>query len=348
MRSIAFYLPQFHPIPENDQWWGPGFTEWTNVAKARRRFPRHYQPRLPGELGFYDLRVPETRAAQADLARTHGISAFCYWHYWFGNGRTLLGRPFSEVLTSGEPDFPFCLGWANGSWTGTWHGSPGRVLIEQTYPGDDDHRAHFDALVPALVDPRYYCIEARPVVFLHSPNQIPDLGRFADAWREAAAAAGLGGLFLIGQTRPVTPPDAGVLDAWVTMPLPGLRFDPLSRIMRKAFGLPRVASYRHYVQQGAQLVPGCLSYPAVLPGWDNTARSGSRGIVLHAATPQLFKRQVEQAKALVQDRGPEHQLVFVKSWNEWAEGNYMEPDRRYGRAFLEAFRDAFADTASTD
>jgi len=150
-RLIAFYLPQFHPIPENDNWWGKGFTEWTNVAKARPLFRKHYQPHVPADLGFYDLRLPEVRAAQAVMARSVGIEGFCYWHYWFA-GKRLLERPFNEVLKSGEPDFPFCLGWANQTWTGIWHGAPNRILIEQTYPGRADYEKHFHALLEAFHD----------------------------------------------------------------------------------------------------------------------------------------------------------------------------------------------------
>ena len=149
-RVIAFYLPQFHPIPENDEWWGPGFSEWRNVAKARPLFRGHYQPRIPGELGFYDLRVPETRWAQAELARTHGVEGFCYWHYWFA-GRRILERPFNEVLRFKEPDFPFCLAWANQTWTGIWHGLRDKILIEQTYPGRQDYLAHFQALLAGIL-----------------------------------------------------------------------------------------------------------------------------------------------------------------------------------------------------
>src|SRR5262245_37746673 len=166
---IAFYLPQFHPIPENNEWWGPGFTEWTNVARARRMFPGHYQPRIPGELGFYDLRLSEAREAQAALAAEYGMTAFCYWHYWFGGGRRLLQRPFEEVLRSGRPDFPFCLGWANQSWSGSWYGAPERILIEQTYPGEKDHRAHFDAVLPAFMDPRYFRVDGRPLFYVFDP-----------------------------------------------------------------------------------------------------------------------------------------------------------------------------------
>ena len=179
IRVIAFYLPQFHPIPENDLWWGPGFTEWTNVARARRFYPGHYQPRLPGELGFYDLRLPETREAQAVLAADYGLSAFCYWHYWFGGGRRLLERPFDEVLQSGSPDFPFCLGWANQTWSGIWHGAPSRMLIEQTYPGESDYRAHFETVLPAFKDPRYVRIDGRPLFSCTTPPIFPSRNGFS-------------------------------------------------------------------------------------------------------------------------------------------------------------------------
>ena len=157
-RLIALYLPQFHPIPENDEFWGAGFTEWTNVAAARPLYRGHVQPKLPGELGFYDLRLADSRAAQAALARAAGIEGFCYWHYWFG-GRRVLERPFQEVLESGQPDFPFCLGWANDHWTGVWYGAPDRVLIEQTYPGPHDYRAHFESILPALRDRRCMTVD---------------------------------------------------------------------------------------------------------------------------------------------------------------------------------------------
>ena len=228
-RLIAFYLPQFHPIPENDEWWGPGFTEWTNVAKAKPLYRGHYQPHLPAELGFYDLRVPETRQAQADLAREHGIEAFCYWHYWFA-GRRILERPFSEVLTSGEPDFPFCLGWANQTWTGIWHGNPDRILIEQTYPGVDDHVAHFDAMLPAFEDPRYFRVDGKPLFYVFKPRFIPELRKFADLWRQLARRAGLPGLYLVGEEfRPWDPIEWG-FDAACDSGLPTLRgWEPWSR-----------------------------------------------------------------------------------------------------------------------
>ena len=200
-RLIALYLPQFHPIPDNDEWWGKGFTEWRNVAKAKPLFRGHYQPRIPADLGFYDLRVPEVRVAQAAMAREHGIEGFCYYHYWFA-GRRILERPFNEVLKSRDPDFPFCLCWANETWSGRGHGLDEKVLIEQTYPGEDDDRRHFEALLPAFMDPRYICIESRPVFMLYRPRLIPHLGNFLKLWQRLAINAGLPGIWFVAQDNP--------------------------------------------------------------------------------------------------------------------------------------------------
>ncbi len=188
-RLIAFYLPQFYPNPENDAWWGKGFTEWTNTAKARRLYPGHYQPHVPADLGYYDLRVPETRTAQAELARSYGIEAFCYYHYWFA-GRRILERTFQEVLTSREPDFPFLLCWANQTWTGAWHGAPNRILIEQTYPGFDDHRRPFESLLPAFCHPRYVRVDGKPVFIIYRPTELPDTVKTIDLWGTMAREAG--------------------------------------------------------------------------------------------------------------------------------------------------------------
>jgi lipopolysaccharide biosynthesis protein len=192
-RLIAYYLPQYHPIPENNAWWGAGFTEWTNVARARRLFPGHYQPHIPADLGFYDLRLPETRLAQAEMAQSHGIAGFCYYHYWFA-GRQLLERPFDEVLGSREPRLPFCLCWANDSWSGVWYGCPKQVLIEQTYPGIEDHRQHWTVLLRAFADDRYMRVDGKPLFLIYRPHYLPDPRRTTDTWRELAHRAGLAGL----------------------------------------------------------------------------------------------------------------------------------------------------------
>ena len=173
-RAVAFYLPQFFPIPENDQWWGPGFTEWTNTAKARPLFRGHVQPTLPADLGFYDLRVAETRQAQSDLARDYGVEAFVYWHYWFGEGDRILERPFREVLESGAPEVSFCLAWANQSWTGIWHDAGDKVLKHQRYPGPEDDQRHFDAILPAFRDERYLRVDGKPVFYVFRPEELPD------------------------------------------------------------------------------------------------------------------------------------------------------------------------------
>lgn len=352
VRPIAFYLPQFHPIPENDEWWGRGFTEWTNTAKALPMFKGHYQPHVPADLGFYDLRLPEARAAQADMAREYGIEAFCYYHYWFA-GRRLLQRPFEEVLASGQPDFPFCLCWANQTWTGIWHGAPNRVLIEQTYPGDDDHRRHFDYLMKAFADPRYVRVDGKPLFLIYSPDDLPDPGRFAESWRRLAQQAGLPGIYLVAEHRsPTWDPSAYGFDARVDVRLPPRRKTldawaswrtPMRKLRYRLADWRRLPTIHQYAYVSHFLVgtptPGVRSFPCVVPNWDNTPRSGSNGMLLHGSTPELFGAQVRKAVSYVVDRPAPERLIFVKSWNEWAEGNHLEPDLRFGRRYLEALRD---------
>jgi lipopolysaccharide biosynthesis protein len=357
-RLIAFYLPQYHPIPENDGWWGKGFTEWTNVAKARPLFPGHYQPHVPADLGFYDLRVAETRAAQAELAQEHGIEGFCYWHYWFG-GRQLLHRPFEEVLRSGEPRYPFCLAWANQSWTGIWHGAPNRMLIEQTYPGDADHRAHFYSLADAFGDSRYLQVDGKPIFVIYNPHSLPEAARFTDLWRELALKAGLKGLYFIAIAGPGWDPGAHGFDATL-MDNPNVAFEGLGHfwksrldgvskkltgmgfkeLKRKARARPATYEYREFMSHALpELSTLYDNYPCVIPNWDNTPRSSLRAIVIQNSTPQLYRTHLRRAIDQVTGRDRDRRLVFVKAWNEWAEGNYLEPDLQFGRAYLEATRD---------
>jgi len=352
MLPIAFYLPQYHPIPENDEWWGKGFTEWTNTAKARPLFKGHYQPHVPADLGFYDLRLPESRAAQAHLAREYGVAAFCYYHYWFGGGRRLLERPFDEVLGSGQPDFPFCLCWANQTWTGIWHGAPNKVLIEQTYPGEDDQRRHFDYLLRAFMDERYLRVDGKPVFVVYNPDELPDSLRMTALWRDLAARAGLPGLHLVAEhSSPLWDSAAAGFDARVSVRLPPRRrtlqaWATWRHPVRKLKywysnwrDLPTIHQYEHVSDfvVGAP-TPGIETYPCVIPNWDNTPRSGSNGMVLRGSTPDLFRRQVRKAISSVSDLPEEHRLVFIKSWNEWAEGNHLEPDLKFGRGYLEVLR----------
>jgi lipopolysaccharide biosynthesis protein len=350
-RVIAFYLPQFHPIPENDEWWGPGFTEWRNVAKARPLYRGHYQPHIPGDLGFYDLRVPETRRAQGDLAKAYGLEGFAYWHYWFA-GRRILERPFQEVLDMKEPDFPFCLAWANQSWTGVWHGLSDKILIEQTYPGPADYTAHFNAVLPAFADGRYITIDAKPLFYVFQPTGLPDARQFTDQWRELAVKAGFKGLYLVGEMSLASTPGDWGFDAAVDTSS-ALRLvtwhpwrRPFARLKweRKRFlRRPTIVQYEDvcesFVTNRIGGTPHVDRHPSLLPGWDNTPRSGLNGLVLHGSTPELFRRQVQQAIRAGTQAPMEHRLIFLKSWNEWAEGNYMEPDIRFGRGYLEVLRD---------
>lgn len=349
-RVIAYYLPQFHPIPENDQWWGKGFTEWTNVARAKSLYPGHYQPRIPADLGFYDLRVPETRAAQAELAKEYGVEGFCYYHYWFG-GRRILERPFNEVLSSGEPDLPFCLCWANHSWNSIWQGTPDKLLIEQTYPGMKDHETHFYYLLKAFSDDRYIKVDGKPVFVIYKPDQIPDIHRVTDFWRELAVKEGLKGLHLVGNCHYSLSwdPRPRGLDACVLQRLPIRNGHMPRRFLTTK--LKKLLLYR-----GSQLSiydyeelldfflrknkPEFLDYPCILPNWDHTPRTGLNGLVIHGSTPDLFGRLLHIAIEKVKENPFEQRIIFLKAWNEWAEGNYVEPDMKFGRGYLEVIKKA--------
>jgi len=365
-RVIAFYLPQFHPIAENDRWWGPGFTEWTNVARARPLYRGHRQPLLPADLGFYDLRLAQTRQDQATLARACGVEAFCYWHYWFGHGRRIIERPFDEVLASGEPDFPFCLAWANESWSGIWHGNPKSLLLEQQYPGAEDEAAHFRHVLPALRDPRYLRVDGRPLFVVFKPHGLPSPERFIAHWRRLAEQAGLPGLYFVaianvhrtGVDRYRDP----LLDAFdavtplvpqeYTENLPQGRLARLrQRLQQRDFGYkigrltgqrlrrPRRHAYADVVARALEdLPPGRRFLPCVLPNWDNTPRSAWRGLVFDGATPELFGRYLDKALAKVAQHPAQERIVFLKAWNEWAEGNHVEPDRVHGHGWLDAIR----------
>lgn len=356
-RLIAFYLPQFHPIPENDQWWGKGFTEWTNVTKAKPIFRGHHQPNLPSDLGFYDLRVPEVREVQAELARKYGIEGFCYWHYWFGNGKRILERPFQEVLKSGKPDFPFCLGWANQTWTGIWHGASNRILIEQQYPGKEDYTNHFYEILEAFHDKRYLTIDGKKIFIIYAPPELPEPQVFTDLWRELAVKEGLGDLFLIGilNNRNKHKYKQYGCDAFtINAPLQQIldlprgknknnfkyfkQWQSIGKYFFKNRQKLRIYEYQDIVDYYLNEPLDPKEFPLVLPNWDNTPRSTYDGIVLSNSNPELFRKMLKKALEQIEERSPEHKLIFVKSWNEWAEGNYLEPDRQFGLGYLEAVR----------
>ena len=346
IRLVAFLLPQFHPIPENDGWWGKGFTEWANVTAARPLFPGHEQPKLPADLGFYDLRLPEVRAAQAALAARYGIHGFCYYHYWF-SGKRLLERPFNDVLKSGEPDFPFCLCWANEPWSRRWDGRPKDVLQPQSYSHDDD-LAHIRWLMPALTDPRAITIDGKPVFLVYQGRELPDPARTTEIWREEAHRAGLKhGLYLMtietGWDAGWDATNVGFDAKVLFQPQFATLFNSGAQVAAEGQEQLRVFDYQKAWPVLAN--PGPVRYTrfdTVCPSWDNTARVGQRAVVLQGSTPEAYQQWLETAIARAARRPRDQRIVFLNAWNEWAEGCQLEPDRRHGRVYLEATRRALA------
>lgn len=354
-RLIAYYLPQFHPIPENDMWWGKGFTEWTNVGKASKLYHNHYQPKVPSELGYYDLRNPETQILQADLAKEAGVEGFCYWHYWFGNGKELLEKPFQNVLHSKTPDYPFCLAWANESWYAKiWNNIPNKknkLLIQQTYPEAEDIDNHFFSVLPALQDPRYITVEEKPLFVIYKPFDLPNPHKFINRWNELALQNGLKGIYFVGHWS-----NTGMdSDSEVTENIIACGFDAVNIVRRYASLMHKNLIYRNLIKLKWKLLhqPRILNYqeildkftnpidrtenvfPTIIPNWDHTPRSGKNGLVYHNATPELFGKHVGNILNTIENKPKEKRIAFIKSWNEWGEGNYMEPDLKYGRGYIE-------------
>jgi lipopolysaccharide biosynthesis protein len=349
VRLIAFYLPQFHPIPENDAWWGVGFTEWSNVRRARPNFVGHVQPRVPGELGYYDLRSPETRAAQAELARTHGIDGFCYYYYWF-NGKRLLHRPLDEIRRSGEPEFPFCVCWANENWTRRWDGGNDELLIAQSYSPENE-RALISDLLPLFRDPRYIRIGGRPLLVVYRANLLPEPGRATDTFRRVARASGEAEPYLAMVHVPgMAPPDAWGFDAGVEFPPHSTEANPLTEHIEK-LNPNFVGDVWDYVSAAryaiARPLPDFRLFRGVMVGWDNTPRLQNNGHVFVNAHPENYRRWLAAIIAQTRQlKPPEEWLVFINAWNEWGEGCYLEPDAQFGRGYLEATRRAAQDSAA--
>ncbi|MGH9441369.1 MAG: glycoside hydrolase family 99-like domain-containing protein [Thermoanaerobaculia bacterium] len=344
VKVLAFYLPQFHPIPENDRWWGKGFTEWSRVTRARPQFSEHYQPHLPERLGFYDLRLPEARARQAALARGYGIHGFCYYYYWFGT-KTLLERPLLEMLAEGEPDFPFCFCWANENWTRRWDGAEHELLIEQRYGPELDF-AFIEDLAPFFSDCRYLRVSGAPVLLVYKPGAIPEPHATVARWRRAARELGFPDLHLVAaQTFGAIDPRALGFDAAVEFPPHGE--DPSANScpvdgMEPGFG-GNILDYRAVVNRRLSLAPPPFRlYRTAFAGWDNTPRLGRRATIFHHASPAAYEDWLRALVTSARLGHPEHRLVFVNAWNEWAEGAHLEPDERFGTGYLEATRRALA------
>ena len=369
---LAFYLPQFYPFKENNEWWGPGFTEWTNVAKAKPLFKGHNQPRIPADLGYYDLRVEETREQQVELAKRAGVTAFCYWHYWFGNGKRLLDRVFDEVLYSGKPDFPFCLGWANHSWYAkTWNkDSKDKLLIEQTYPGVEDAREHFNYLLRAFKDSRYLKIDGKPYLFIFDPTTLPD--SYIKMFNEWAIANGYPGLYLVANISSYEDKEEYIRRGYTAVLINRVskatltKNDIRKRAVSNAFKDNRVfqllLKIRRSIIKRLNPSPTIVDYrdyyksliteqdyesdviPQLVPQWDHTPRSGINGLAWTNTTPSLFYNHACMALDAVKHK--KNPIIVLKSWNEWGEGNYMEPDTVFGHGYIDALKKAIDDKSS--
>jgi hypothetical protein len=379
-RIIAFYLPQYHPIPENDDWWGKGFTEWTNVGRAKPLFRGHYQPKVPADLGYYDLRMPEVREAQAELAREAGVEGFCYWHYWFGDGKQLLERPFKEVVESGKPDFPFCLGWANHSWSNkSWKKSDSRftedkILIEQTYPGEKDNENHFYAYLNAFKDKRYLTVDGKLIFVIFDPFDIPDFISFKNQWNTLAKDNGLEGFHFVGITHNLTgfKKEDGKKKYYLVSPKESsetrfkqvldMGYDAInSRGIFRAEICAKSRFRKIFNYAVNRVFQGLIIdkykyrdiikhyfvnedewenvYPSIIPNWDRSPRSGKMAKIWYGSTPKLFGEHLKMALDRIKNKNQQHKIIFLKSWNEWAEGNYIEPDILYGKKYLETLKE---------
>ena len=346
VRCIAFYLPQFHPIRENDDWWGTGFTEWTNVTRATPLFPGHYQPHLPADMGFYDLRLSEVREQQAALARQYGIHGFCYYHYWFA-GRRLLEQPVEAVRASGRPDYPYCFCWANENWTRRWDGADNDILIAQDPNRTDDKRFITD-LLPHLRDPRYIRVGGKALLIVYRVGLLPNAKRSAEIWRETARREGVGDLYICAaKTYDTSDPVYYGFDAIVEFPPHGTRIGQIND--RYEIQSPNftggIYDYRQFViDHLAQPEPGYVLHRTAMPGWDNTARRRELANLFENATPEYYEVWLRELIArTVERRSSEERLVFINAWNEWAEAAHLEPDLRYAHQYLLATRRAVFD-----
>lgn len=349
-RVIAFYLPQFHTIPENDEWWGKGFTEWTNVGKAKPLFPGHKQPKVPKDLGYYDLRVPEIYDEQTELAKEAGIEGFCFWHYYFGDGKQLLEKPLQRIVKENKNTFPFCLGWANESWEKKlWNKDTSKniTLIEQKY---NDVKEHFYHILPILKSNNYITVDGKLLFLIYRPNEVPNCAEFIKIWRELAQKELKKDFHFIAHANG-TEKDYlqytkmgfdGVYSNRVWASTKGFQYNfivTIRNILCKILFMPRLVNF-------ADVIKSCINdkdkeeniYPGIICGWDHTPRSGRKGCVFFNFNKKTFSKHVKSVLSVVNNKNKEHQIVFLKSWNEWGEGNFMEPDMEFGLEKIEVLR----------
>ena len=360
IQFLAYYLPQFHPIPENDEWWGKGFTEWTNVTKAKPLFKNHYQPILPSDLGFYDLRVPETQEAQSKLALEYGVDGFVYYQYWFGDDKFLLEKPAEQMLQNPKVEIPFCFCWANETWKGIWHGLDNPdVLIEQKYLGEADYTKYFNYLLPFFKDKRYIKVNNMPMFHIYKLDDIPDLGGFLKLFNELAISNGFDGIYFVAThgnsqvvlSRPEFFAQVGV-DVFNMM-----RYEQsfvyrsgtlLGKIERKIFEklkwtlvsrLPFILDYKIAIEKLNVQFNHDKYIPCVFPNWDNSARSGKKSMIFKNSNPELWKIHLSKTVSELKKQVNTPKFVVIKSWNEWAEGNHLEPDLKFGHKWLTAVKE---------
>lgn len=359
IKFLAYYLPQYHPIPENDKWWGKGFTEWTNVAKAKPLFEGHYQPILPGELGFYDLRVPETQEQQANLAKEYGIDGFIYYQYWFGKNKMLLEKPAEAMLQNKNVTIPFCFCWANETWKGIWHGLDNPdVLIEQTYQGDLGYRAYFDYLLPFFKDERYIKVDNKPMFHIYKLEDIPDLEVFLGVFNQLATDNGFDGIWFVATHAN---PNSVILNPLIYGQVGinvfnSMRYEQsfryrsgtfLGKVERKIFKKfrfllvntnPFILNYKIAVEKLQVNFIHKKHIACVFPNWDNSARAGKKAMIFKNASPENWKQYLKITLDEVEKNSENPPFIVIKSWNEWAEGNHLEPDAKFGRQWLEALK----------
>ncbi len=364
IKYLAYYLPQFHPIPENDQWWGKGFTEWTNVTKAKPLFKGHYQPILPADLGFYDLRVPEVQEAQAELAKEYGIDGFIYYQYWFGHGKMLLEKPAESMLKNKKIELPFCFCWANETWRGIWHGLDNpEILIEQTYQGEQGYKEYFEYLIPFFKDPRYIKVANQPMFHIYKINDIPDVPLFFEIFNRLAKTIGFDGIYFVLSTN-----EEELLGNENVKGIVGLdifneiRYNSekflmgkyqktrtLEKRIKRFFGIgrpkrigkrkkPLIIDYEKHILDINNYIPHDKYIPCVFPNWDNSARSGMKSMIFKHTDPNNWKIHLKNTFKKLKEHPGNPPFIIIKSWNEWAEGNYLEPDKKYGLNWLQVLK----------
>lgn len=355
IKPIAIYLPQFHPIPENDHWWGKGFTEWTNVTKAQPRFEGHYQPHLPADLGFYDLRLEETRLAQEAMAKEYGIYGFCYYHYWF-NGKRMLHEPLDRKLKNPQEDLPFMMCWANENWTRTWDGLDKEVLLYQEY-GLEDDAAHIQHLITYFKEDRYIKVDGKPMFIIYRPNLFPDIQKTIAIWRAAVQEAGFPDLYIgfaqngENQFNPKSRSfdfafefQPNSINCPAGIPYPRTFLEKATCRIKKKLKI-KVKDLNYFVDYSSfaanKIEVGYKNdvYPGITPMWDNTARRKENNFILNDSTPEKYKMWLNYIKENYPwDCVPEN-FLFINAWNEWAEGNHLEPCQKWGTKYLEVTKE---------